>query len=252
MKLKKILNCPIRDLHKYAEICKEFTKMHQHLDRHLNEIVFVKCEDLSCCKKWQSKDILQHFGGIQSNIKFPSPMLSKARKGHYNTFPQECLNESKRYGHDGQPSAPNKKLGTCPSGCKFYRFKSKTGKDRHTSVFHRRQSVAVETQQSAFKCKVNGCGKVFSSLSTLNHHKSQVGHTARRMKSRIDQEPSARQNVANDSLATKQKVKSTGKVSRKRQRSSQELLRNANERNCDEREDPCGAIECIIACDFSA
>lgn len=249
--VKKFLNCPIRDIHKYAEIRKEFTKMHQHLDRHLNEIMFVKCEDLSCCKQWQSKDILQYFGGVQSNIKFPSPTLSKERKGHYNTFLQECLNESKRYGHDGQPSAAKENLGACPSGCKSYHFKSKTGKARHISVFHRRQSVAVETQQSAIKCNVNGCGKVFSSLSTLNRHKSQVGHTARRMKPRIDQEPSARQSVANYSLATKRKGKSTGKVSRKRQRALQELLRNANERNCDEREDPCGAIECIIARDKS-
>lgn len=210
--VKKFLNCPIRDIHKYTEIRKEFTKLHQHLDRHLNEIVFVKCNDLSCCKKWQSKGILQHFGGIQSNLKFPSPTLSKERKGHYNTFLQECLNESKRYGHDGQPSAAKENLGACSSGCKSYHFKSKTGKARQMSVFHRRQSVAVE-QQSAFKCKVNFCGNVFSSLSTLNRHKSQVGHTARRIVSRIDQEPSAQQSVTNDSLATKRKGKLTGKVS---------------------------------------
>ena len=130
--VKKFLNCPIRDLHKYAEICKEFTKMHQDLDRHLNEIVFVKCEDLSCCKKWQSKDILQHFGGIQSNIKFPFLTLSKARKGHYNTFLEECLNESKWYGHNGQPSAAKENLGACPSGCKFCHFKKRN--KVHSSV----------------------------------------------------------------------------------------------------------------------
>ena len=46
--VKAFLSCPIRDIHKHGSIKNEYVAMHQHLDRHLNEIVFTKCEDHTC------------------------------------------------------------------------------------------------------------------------------------------------------------------------------------------------------------
>lgn len=50
---KEFLNCPIRDIHKHSTIKKDYESMHRHLDRHLNEIVFTKCDDRTCCGEWR-------------------------------------------------------------------------------------------------------------------------------------------------------------------------------------------------------
>ena len=47
--VKKFLSCPLRDLHKYRKLNKEFQEMLNHIDRHLNEIVFTKCTNKKCC-----------------------------------------------------------------------------------------------------------------------------------------------------------------------------------------------------------
>ena len=50
--VKKFLSCPLRDLHKYSKLNKEFQEMLNHIDRHLNEIVFTKCTNEKCCEPW--------------------------------------------------------------------------------------------------------------------------------------------------------------------------------------------------------
>ena len=42
------LKSPIRDLHKYSDLLLEFKQMHGHINRHLNKVAFVKCENRSC------------------------------------------------------------------------------------------------------------------------------------------------------------------------------------------------------------
>ena len=135
---KEFLSCPIRDIHKYDTMKKENEAMHQHLDRHLNEIVFRKCEDRTFCGESRSEEILQHFNNSQLNVKFPAPTQSKECMGHYKTFLQECM------GHEGQPTAVADNLGSCQFGCKAYKFKLKTAKARHMSVFHWRQTKVRE------------------------------------------------------------------------------------------------------------
>ena len=48
-KVKSCLNSPLRDLYQYAGILKEFQGCNKHMDRHQNEIIYVKCKDPSCC-----------------------------------------------------------------------------------------------------------------------------------------------------------------------------------------------------------
>ena len=50
-RVKACLSCPIRDINKYSDLVQEFKKMFEHIDRHTNEISFVKCQDQPCCKE---------------------------------------------------------------------------------------------------------------------------------------------------------------------------------------------------------
>ena len=49
------LKSPICDLHKYSDLLLEFKQTHGHIDRHLNKVVFVKCENRLCCNEFRSK-----------------------------------------------------------------------------------------------------------------------------------------------------------------------------------------------------
>ena len=139
--------------------------MHQHLDRHLNEIVFTKCEDRACCGEWRSEETLQHFENSQLHVNFPSPTQSK------NAW------DTTKHFFKGVPTKQDGP-GSCQFGCKAYNFKSKTAKARHMSVFHQHQ-VKVAPGLTPYKCDVAGCGRVFQSLSSLNQHKTRA-HTARK------------------------------------------------------------------------
>ena len=86
-KVKACLKSPLRDLHQHASIIKEFQDCNNHIDHHLNKIVFIKCEDSSCCSSFQSKKIKEHFNGL---VKFPSPSESKQYQGRFNT----CIKDS--------------------------------------------------------------------------------------------------------------------------------------------------------------
>lgn len=204
--------------------------MHRHLDRHLNEIVFTKCNDRTCCREWKSEEVLRHFNNSQVDVKFPAPTQSNQCVGHYKTFLQECTNQTKRYGHEGQPTAVADNLGSCKFGGKAYNFKSKTAKAKRMSVFHRRQTKVVSSTN--YKCHMADCGRVFQSLSSLNRHKNKEGHTTR-----------------------KNRKEAAGKKpneSKKRQRTLQDLLQGAEARNGLEEEKACAALECIISSDNSS
>ena len=41
-KLKKFLKSPLREIHEYADIRREYESVLKHLDRHHNEIIFIK------------------------------------------------------------------------------------------------------------------------------------------------------------------------------------------------------------------
>ena len=184
-----------------------------------------------------SQVILQHFDNSLLTVKFPAPTQSKECMGHYKTFLQECTNETKRYGHEGQPTpvADNLLVKSCQLGCKAYNFKSKTAKARHISVFHRRPTK-VASGLTPHKCDVANSGRVFKSLSSLNRHKNQQGHIARKNRKK--------------SVGKKRTSEQPGGSS-KRQRTLQDMLRGAEARNSMEEDMACAALECIITSDSS-
>ena len=164
--VKRFFKAPVRDLSKYKELMVECNKMFRHLDRHLNEIVFVKCKDKTCCKEWLSKDLYNHLN--QFKFRLPAPTKNKYHDGHYETFFQRCLNKEGKYGDEGQPTATKAYWGNV-TNAKNYSVKSQTQKDRHNAMFHRRQKTAF--REAEFDCPE--CGKLFTSKSALNRHKKK-------------------------------------------------------------------------------
>ena len=56
-KVKKFLKSPLREIHEYEDIRKEYASMFKHLDGRHNEIVFIKCKDKSCCADFRSQQL---------------------------------------------------------------------------------------------------------------------------------------------------------------------------------------------------
>ena len=140
----------------------------------MNEIVFSKCTDKSCCGEFRSPAVKNILG---KSKKLLSPSKNAFFNGHHNTFLQETINENKIFGDKGQPTAEENKLGSCEI-CPNYAFKSKTEKDRHKSLFHRREKKSTENPKKVI-CEFEGCDKEFTSQSSLSRHQPSNKHRAR-------------------------------------------------------------------------
>ena len=104
-------------------------------------------------------------------------------------------------------------------------FKSKTAKQRHESVFHRRQKT-ISANTYDFKCNV--CNESFTSLSSLNRHKKAKQHTKR-------------ENPA--------PIRPSTKKTKKRQRTINAMLREQKEVESSSSEDEeglCAATNCTV------
>ena len=135
--------------------------MFQHMDRHLNEVSFLKCDDNNC----SFKEFLQ-------SLKAPTTSLN--RDVHYKTFLEEEINPNPQYRSKGQPSLDNQ-LGACEF-CPNYSFTSKTEKSRHIGMFHRRRKKPV-TNVKPYPCIT--CERRFSSQLSLSCHQKNANHMAR-------------------------------------------------------------------------
>lgn len=109
-RVKASLECPLRSLHEYKDILDEFKEMNPHMDRHLNEVIFIKCNDQFCCSEFRYTEAKDFLG---KERKFPSPSESVSYKGHLNTFLQDAIDKNKRFSDAGQPSTEAKALGSC-------------------------------------------------------------------------------------------------------------------------------------------
>ena len=171
--VKDFFKAPLRDLHQYQDLKNECKSMFHHLDRHSNEVVFISCKDRSCCTEWQSSELRDHLAIF--DFRLPAPVFGTFRDGHFDTFLQrlEEKGNGKKYGDEGQPTAVANRLEKC-SMCYSYKFKSKTEQKRHFMMFHCRVKSACK--EPYFECLV--CKKQFTSLASLNRHKSKEGHNA--------------------------------------------------------------------------
>ena len=187
--------------------------------------IFVRCKDRSCCSEWRSKDLkifLEKY-----DMQLFAPEMSTTREGHYNTFLETCIKENPAFGGSNQPSVDENNLGKCQY-CPNYSFKSKSAKDRHLGMFHRRKRVHTVAPKS-FVCNI--CQAAFRSLTSLNRHKKNSNHTKRA--------------IAPAEIQPRQ----SNKHPKKRQRTIQDMLRNAattTDSSSDEEEVPCAAKKCIV------
>jgi len=76
-------------------------------------------------------------------------------------------------------------IGTCDH-CRAYSFTRKTEKQRHISLFHRRQKIPKgPPREISFVCADASCGKVFNSAASLSRHKKSSGHKNTATKRRV-------------------------------------------------------------------
>ena len=85
-----------------------------------------------------------------------APTPDETCQNHYNTFIQQASIENKMFGDSGQPSVLRKGIESCEH-CKSYGFTSKTEKQRHIAVFHRRQVRNLKYINFLFKFGICLC-----------------------------------------------------------------------------------------------
>ena len=122
--VKNFLAAPLRDYHKFKDIHNELKHMLRHIDRHANEVIFMKCSDPSCCKEWEAKDVYRFL--CKQGLRLPAPKMSKTHPGHYMTFMEVSAlsKEETVNGDSGQPSVEKANLGKC-NICPAYCYSSK-------------------------------------------------------------------------------------------------------------------------------
>ena len=170
--VKAFIKYPIRDIHKFNDLQKEYLTMFKHLDGRANFITFVKCSDRSCCPEFSSKDLEEHLNSTNKRL----PEVKKSIDDHFNTFLENYIDSKKHYSDDNQPTVAEKSLGSCEV-CPMFSFSSKTEKVRHKSMFHRRSTTKLK--ELKFKCKYPGCEKSFGSQPSLSRHQISSKHRKR-------------------------------------------------------------------------
>ena len=111
--------------------------MFKHIDHHSNKLVFIRCSDRQCFSEWPSEEIRNHLAHF--DFRLPALVFGSFREGHFDTFLQWIEKQ------DGQPTTTTKGLGSCEM-CPCYAFTSKTGKERHKSMFHCRVKTVYKNQ----------------------------------------------------------------------------------------------------------
>ena len=184
VRVKEFLKSPLRQAHEFSDLQKEFQAMFKHVDRYSNEAVFTKCSNVDCCDSWKALDVQSFLN--RHNMKQFAPVNSASLSGHYETFLNLSLMESGfKYRDEGQPSRDKKTLSTCEF-CPSLTIFSKTEKDRHKSLFHRRRKPQ-QGKPKEFICEV--CSDDFDSSSSLTQHKTAKGHTQKAMKRKALNDP---------------------------------------------------------------
>lgn len=82
--VKGFFKVPMRDLHKYEKLMSECKRMLNHVDSHLNEVVFARYKNTICCCELSSKSLFKHLEEFK--VKLPAHTLGKYNDGYYKTF----------------------------------------------------------------------------------------------------------------------------------------------------------------------
>ena len=142
-RIHEFLKAPLGRLKQYPDLLEEMKFMLAHIQRHRNEIVYMKCQNPTCEHCTNNPPTATEFF---SQEKLFSPMPSQLHEGHYCTFLEMCSKLPNELGilDCGMPSAANSDLKSCPD-CPAYVFLSKTAS--HTTV-------ATEWMQAVFVVRI--------------------------------------------------------------------------------------------------
>lgn len=175
--VQKFLKAPVSKIpSEYASLYEELKFMLAHIQRHRNELVYVKCLSENCdyCTTHPPK-ATGVFAFLQErNMTLFSPMPSHKYPGHYCTFLEMCCKPAPKLTilDAGMPSAANG-VGRYPH-CPAFVFLSKTEQKRHLRLLHPKQGKArkdLRVSRKSFFCNFkmdsgNVCGKGFSTISS--------------------------------------------------------------------------------------
>ena len=81
-KVKKLLKSTLREIYEHADIRKEYESIFKHLD----ELVFIKFKDKSCCVNFRSKQLSDILKSWEFKLVAPTP--DKTCHNRYNNFIQ--------------------------------------------------------------------------------------------------------------------------------------------------------------------
>ena len=135
----RVLKSPMCRMNDYSDLLEEMKFMLKHVQRHHNEVLFIKCKSPMCdhCGNHpvKSKEVFYFLKTYGMN--FFSPMPSSNYPGHYCTFLEMFEKPPTEVGvlHSGMPSHIEKYLHACEY-CPAYMFLSITEKNRHMRIFH--------------------------------------------------------------------------------------------------------------------
>ena len=101
-KVKEFLSCPWNQIHKFEDLHTERKEMFHHLDCHLNETVFIKCDNSSCCLAWQLQVLKSFLANF--NVKMFAPTLGSYKDGHCESSLQSCNHQEHAHGDSEQPT----------------------------------------------------------------------------------------------------------------------------------------------------
>ena len=196
--VSKFLKAPLREIRDgstYANLIQEFRFLLAHVNRHYNEIMFLKCQESGCTHCTQNpvraKEVFSFLTGRKMKLFYPLP--SSEHVGHFSTYLEMCSKKPEQL-PEADSHLPSYKdndgLGRCPH-CPNFVFLSKTEKKRHFQVYHPKKRICIpkhSLSKKKFKCnhKLSAnrvCGQMFNSIYKLRKHRKNSSHQAKRKRS---------------------------------------------------------------------
>ena len=145
-KVHRLLKAPlkeIRDGSTHTVLLNQFKFLLEHVDRHHNEIIFLKCNEITCshCTKNPVRATEVFSFLKERKMKLFYPMPSKDHKGHFCTFLEMCnVKPEELPDPDQHLPSYDSDLGHC-TYCPKFVFMSKTEKKRHFQVYHPKRTT---------------------------------------------------------------------------------------------------------------
>lgn len=136
----------IRDGSTHTVLMNQFKFLFEYVDRHHNEIIFLKCDENTCshCTKNPVRATEVFSFLKERKMKLFYPMPSKNHNGHFCTFLEMCSKTPEELPNpDSHIPSYDSDLGQC-TYCPKFVLLSNTEKKRHFQVYHSKRTSSQE------------------------------------------------------------------------------------------------------------